>query len=206
MMKRPRLLDLGCCGGGGADGYARYFDVTGVDLRPQKHYPYPFILGDMLTIPLEGSNVIHASVPCQHDSPLGARHGRARYPVLLEPVRARLIASGIPWVIECVPQATFHHGVMLCGSMFGLGVRRHRWFECSHLLYPPGSCQHKRQGRVVQVCGHGGGDRTYHTLTEWHAAMGMSRKLPVYETAQAIPPAYTEWIARQMFAVVRQAA
>ena len=73
-MGRPRLLDLFCGAGGAAMGYHRAgFDVVGVDNRPQPRYPFEFHLGDAMTWPLDGYDVIHASPPCW-----ASRSGRGR--------------------------------------------------------------------------------------------------------------------------------
>jgi DNA (cytosine-5)-methyltransferase 1 len=212
-MTRPRLLDLFCGAGGAAVGYHRAgFDVTGVDIEPQPHYPFDFHQADALTFPLDGFDVVHASPPCQRWSTSTKRwNGRAGlHPDLIEPTRVLLRSLGVPYVIENVPGAPLITPVRLCGSSFGLGVRRHRLFETSFpLLVPP--CAHGTQppryrvyahGRwylspVAPVYGHGDGKAG----DAWGEAMqigGMTRA----ELAQAIPPAYTEHIGRQLLALL----
>ena len=69
MSERPRLLDLFCGAGGAGMGYHRAgFDVTGVDIKPQKNYPFAFVQGDALAYVREHGHeydAIHASPPCQ---------------------------------------------------------------------------------------------------------------------------------------------
>jgi DNA (cytosine-5)-methyltransferase 1 len=168
---RPKLLDL-CCGAGGcAVGYHRAgFDVVGVDLHPQPRYPYPFIQGDVVAVMqallqccgLEDSSgrvlllsdfaAIHASPPCQrytigrHIHQSGDRH-----PDLVGPCRELLERTGLPWVIENVMGAPLRDPAILCGTMFGLKVIRHRQFEASFLLLSPPHQSHPKATSPVRA-------------------------------------------------------
>jgi DNA (cytosine-5)-methyltransferase 1 len=199
---RPRLLDLFCGAGCAATGYHRAgFDIVGIDNRPQPHYPYEFHQADALEYPLDGFDAIHASPPCQAYSILG-NFALGDYPDLYNATRERLTATGRPWIIENVPGAPYRQGVTLCGSMFGLGVRRHRNFEASWLMLSPG-CTHRDQGPTLTVCGHPGGvealRRPAGTADQWRTAMGIDW-MTAREITQAIPPAYTEHIGAQLLA------
>jgi DNA (cytosine-5)-methyltransferase 1 len=197
-------------------GYARAgFEVVGVDINPQPSYPFEFHQGDALAFPIEGFDVIHASPPCQAHSTLRHRTGHG-YPDLIPQTRALLVASGLPYVIENVAGAPLVSPVMLCGSSFGLGVRRHRLFESSAaILGLP--CDHRTQPEPIDVSGNGGYQhkprekqtggrgRKPRGLAEAQAAMDMpwsSRR----GISQAIPPAYTEWIGRQLIASLEAVA
>lgn len=213
-MSKPRLLDLFCGAGGAAMGYARAgFEVVGVDINPQPHYPFEFHQGDAMTFPLDGFDAIHASPPCQRYSVATVFHpGRqAQHPDLVDPCRDRLQSAGVPWVIENVMGAPLRNPIMLCGTMFdGLRVYRHRNFEASPAIYwPPQHYQHPERpaevGRRVPdhgwmtVAGH------FSDVKAASRAMGidwMTRD----ELRQAIPPAYTEWIGKQLLAAIEVAA
>ncbi len=207
---KPRLLDLFCGAGGAAMGYHRAgFEVVGVDIKPQPTFPFEFIQADAMQYPLDGFNVIHASPPCQKFPRAGhlreAQGGHSTAPDLIEDIRGRLTRYMHLYVIENVEGAPLQ-GIRLCGSSFGLRVRRHRLFEAStRLLTLP--CQHKEQGRPVGVyhrlgdsIPHGG--RTATSLIEAREAMGIDW-MPWSELKEAVPPAYTEYIGRQLMDVLR---
>jgi DNA (cytosine-5)-methyltransferase 1 len=200
-MGRPRrVLDL-FCGAGGA-GYGYYLggcEVTGVDIEDQPGYPFDFVQADALTFPLEGFDLIHASPPCQQYSSASApyrKQGR-EYPDLIAPVRERLISSGIPWVIENVEGAPLERPVMLCGTMLGLQVYRHRLFECSFPVEQPAHPDHLWYADKQQWDANGGHIRPSMRLggnEDSRAAMGISWMTGA-ELQQAVPPAFTRYIA-----------
>jgi DNA (cytosine-5)-methyltransferase 1 len=200
---KPRLLDLFSGAGGSAMGYSRAgFEVVGVDINPQPHFPFEFHQADAMTYPLDGFDAIHASPPCRDHTRLGNMHPATNTGWLLAASRERLAEHSAAWIIENVPGAPMRADYRLCGCMFGLPrLRRERWFETSWRgfdLQPP----HYHLGRAVTVVGHPGGrssrDGCYMgTSAERVAAMGidwMSQK----ELSQAIPPAYTEYIGAQL--------
>lgn len=221
-MNPPRLLDLF---GGAGGGYRRAgFHVTGVDLHPQPRYAgNDFHQADALTYPLDRYDAIHASPPCQAYSTGRSRPKNPRtHPMLLPVVRARLAASGLPYVIENVTGARPHmiNPVMLCGAAFGLGatcadgtyrqLRRHRLFESNVLIMSPGCGCGSRE--KLGVYGNGGGwanrfsDRRkgyQGNKAERAAAMGIDWMVTA-ELAEAIPPAYTEHIAAYLHAAIQE--
>lgn len=208
-MNKPKLLDLFCGAGGCAKGYADAdFEVIGVDIAPQPHYPYEFHQADALTFPLDGFDVIHASPPCQAYTRARYIQGR-EHPELLDITRQRLQQSGLPWVIENVQSAPMSQFLMLCGTHFDLKVYRHRQFESSHFLFSPGPCSHPHELMDGYVCiyGHhvrgrqiGKRNNNYkmYPVAMGRAAMGIDWNMTQKELSQAIPPAYTRWIGKQL--------
>ncbi len=129
---KPRLLDLFCGAGGASAGYHRAgFEVVGVDIKPQPHYPFEFHQADALEFPLEGYDAYHASPPCQAYSVCTKQEQKKNYKKLIGSIRNRLIPTGKPFVIENVLGAKLdlRANILLCGTMFGLPIHRHRIFE-----------------------------------------------------------------------------
>ena len=216
-MDKPKCLDLFSKAGGTSMGYYRAgFDVTGVDIQPQKHYPFKFIQADALEY-LESHwqeyDFIAASPPCQAYSDLQKRTGLT-YPDLIAPLRDMMILTNKPYVIENVPEAPLINPVVLCGTMFHtLRVIRHRAFESNLFLWRmPHDKKHplvftkdKRKthyGKLnefdsfVQVTG--GGNCSVASAAD---AMGIDWMTKA-ELNQAIPPAYTEFIGRQIIELI----
>ena len=207
-----RLLDLFCGAGGCAVGYHRagFAEIVGVDLRPQPRYPFAFVQGDALEyLATHGHefDAVHASPPCQRYS-IG-RHIHAsgeRHPDLVAPTRAALERTGRSWVIENVMGAPVE-GVMLCGLMFGLRVLRHRIFETSFPCVAPPHPKHPR-GNLTNACqGYSTGANGFVCVAGHNfvreagaKAMGIDWMKTRYELAQAIPPAYTEFVGRRLLA------
>jgi DNA (cytosine-5)-methyltransferase 1 len=222
-----RMLDLFCGAGGSAVGYHRAFtaagldvDITGVDVAPQPHYPFAMRVADAMTFPLRGYDFIHASPPCQEHT-TGSAPAKAKGKVyetgwMLGAMRQRLYRLSVPWILENVNNAPMRHPVMLCGSMFGLRVIRHRLFDSSHLLYPPSGCHHTKDmvgvyGNHVYAIGtysdkwkprkSGRRRPAEYPLSVANAAMGIDW-MNWTEIRQAIPPAYTEWLGAQIAQVL----
>jgi DNA (cytosine-5)-methyltransferase 1 len=206
-----KLLDLYCGVGGASVGYARAgFEVTGIDLKHGKRYPYTYIRADVLEVIkdidyLRQFDVIHASPPCQTHSitqHLRNAQGKSTSKIDLIPqTRQALIQSGVNYIIENVPGSPLLDPVQLCGSSFGLKVRRHRLFE-SNMPIKGSICNHKLQGRPVGVYGSLNdeipkGGKTATTIDEARKAMDMDWAIWT-ELVEAIPPAFTQYLGEQI--------
>lgn len=159
--------------------------------------------------------------PCHLYSTVGKQSAKKLgtiYPDLVDPTRDRLENFGVPWVIENVMGAPLRSPVILCGSWFGLDIKRHRQFETggfSLMLVPP--CSHqwqtprfrsldkRRAGKLASVVGVHGHENYAGENELRQKAMDIDWMSP-YELTQAIPPAYTEWIGHQLLAAVEAAA
>jgi len=193
-------------------GYAKAgYEVVGMDIKHGKRYPFEYIRRDVMTLrpeDLEGFDLIHASPPCQTYSVtkhLRVAQGKSTSKQdLLAQVRSLLVVSEIPYVIENVKGAPLIDPVQLCGSAFGLKVRRHRLFESSMELRGT-DCHHKEQGKPVGIYGSmrdeiPGGGHTAKTMDEAREAMGIDWMI-WGELVEAIPPAYTHYIGQQIMSI-----
>ena len=191
-------------------GYHRagFTEIVGVDIVKQPRYPFSFVLGEALEyVAAHGRefDAIHASPPCQQWTPLRARQGWREYPDCLPETRAALIKSKKLYVIENVPGAPIGRSATLCGAMFGLRTYRHRLFEASfHIWKPPIHPRHfhhtaTRNRRAAFA--HGMFISVTGDVGSWvgPAVMGIDW-MTGNELSQAIPPAYTEFIGRQLLA------
>ena len=184
------------------------FDVIGVDIEPQPHYPFEFRQADALKFPLDGFDFIWASPPCQAYT-LCQRIRDRKHPDLVAPIRERLELSGAPWCIENVVGAPLIDPIELCGAMFALRTYRHRLFECSFPVQAPPHPEHaapiRKMGRPVQdgefihVVGNFSGAQLARD------AMGITNKMPRDKLREAIPPAYAEYIGKAAIAHIRAA-
>ncbi len=228
-MSKPRALDLFCGAGGATKGLQRAgFHVTGVDIKLQPRYCGDvFHQADALDFKfcsfiggcLDGApeicdrcgehchngshefDFVWASPPCEFGSQCTPMEYRARHQNLIDPIRRKLLKSGLPFCIENVPSNAkwLKMPLMLCGSQFGLRVRRHRFFELSfavnELLQP---CDHS----VAPVLITGTHRRTYEPRYEYSAEdCRLAADLPWMRRTdmdKAIPPAYSEFIGRQV--------
>ena len=222
-MTAPRLLDLFAGAGGAGMGYSRAgFDVVGVDIELHADYPFPMIVGDAMEYVTDGEflalfDVVHASPPCPRYSVATPAEARENHPDLVGPVRDALRAWGSTYVIENVPGAPLDHPVMLCGSAFGLRVRRHRLFESNAFLMSPG-CVHGAQRNVVGVYGDhadrvpvlrpDGTSRGVKatSVADAQDALGIDWMSRWEDLADAIPPAMTEHIGGQLIDGLERAA
>jgi DNA (cytosine-5)-methyltransferase 1 len=216
-VKRPLALDLFCCAGGVSMGLHRAgFDVIGVDIVPRKRYPFRFVQADALRPPfdLRQFDFIWASPPCQAHTSLKTMHNAKEHADLIPQTREMLEASGVLYVIENVPGAPLRSPIMLCGTMFGLGIpeaelRRHRNFETGPQYWsiPHEPCRHRKRtigvyggGHGVSLHRHAKGQPCF-TADQERAAMGMDW-VSVDDLSQAIPPAYAECIGRAAIQII----
>lgn len=206
-----KLLDLFSGPGGAAWGYSKagFTNITGVDNEQILKYPFKFLYKDVFRLDTDffkDFDFIHASPPCQAYSSgtISARKNGKEYADLVEATRDLLIQSGKPYIIENVPNAPLIDPTVLCGTQFNLKVFRHRLFESNIPIHGKGKCSHKGlkvkyrlddDGNMFGVAGH-----QYGTKEQWNQAMGgelsfiSSKRL----MAQIVPPAYTEFLGKQV--------
>jgi DNA (cytosine-5)-methyltransferase 1 len=230
------LLDLFCCAGGAAMGYSLAgFDIVGVDIELQPNYPFPYCKMDALLAldlligkrriwdiydnywTLAMFSAIHASPPCQDYSVTKTLLKGKQYPRLITDTRERLVAAGKPYIIENVigskipkqPTLDGINGVMLCGTSFGLNIKRHRLFETSFPV-PTLPCNHTL--KIIDIYGDKTRLRKNRELfpesigadieVYWKNHIGVDWMKNREEWREAIPPVYTKYIGKYGMEVV----
>jgi DNA (cytosine-5)-methyltransferase 1 len=212
---KPLMYDLYCKAGGATKGYQRAgFRVIGIDKEPQPRYCgdgfYQMDALEFLRRYLAGeyerAAAFAASPPCQGYT-LATRVWRARgyaYPDLVAETRELLIQTGLHYVIENVKQAPLRNPTMLNGAFAGGHVLRDRYYEASFTMpfvllrtQPPPVKMGRpvKAGEVIQPVGHFSG---VDYAREQMGCPWMTQG----ELAEAVPPAHTEFIGRQLMAVL----
>ena len=97
--------------------------------------------------------------------------------------------------------------------MFGLRVLRHRLFQSSMILFCPPHRKHPKGNLTNSKSGYSTDAYPFitcagHNFIREHGmkAMGIDWEMTRSEVAQAIPPAYTEYIGKQLIRVCQKAA
>lgn len=256
MTSPHRHYDLCCCAGLGSDGWAAVLGaraIRGYDIDPQPHYPYDFHQADVMPLladpgsELNEATSLSVSFPCQFFTTAAhlrtTQGGVSRYTDLLTPGLALLREHWAhkPWVVENVednqgkvraimePRAG-EHLIVLCGSMFGLEVQRHRLFLANYPLRQPpavpGPGKHRAQGcdhstfpidpnsgrprpwGVYHVKGDNipSGGRTARDEEHGRHVMGSRRLLPWDKLKEGFHPAFTSWVAADLIAHLTRTA
>lgn len=186
------------------------FEIKGVDIHPQPRYPFSFIQTDAISYLEElissgeiyEYDVITGSPPCQAFTKAQTIRGN-NHVDLIAPFRRLVNLSKLPYVIENVPGSPLVDPVLLCGASFGLHTYRHRLFESNVLLevpqHPPHLVTPQKMGRPLQD-----GD-FYHAVGNFQSVAYVRKDMDVHWMTregirESIPPCYTEYLGRQIYA------
>lgn len=202
------VLDTFCKAGGSSKGWVDAgYEVVGVDIEPQPHYPYEFHLGDAIEFIYKyGSEffIVYGGPPCQRYSSITRTAGTSsNHPDLIAPTRKAMQSTGRPYIIENVPGAPLINPIMLCGTMFGILEIRHRYFECNPAInVSPPPCNHHRpvvkHGRPPDRTKHFHGITGHFSDVEWAREIRGTPWMNQEELAEAIPPHYTKWLGKHI--------
>uniref|UniRef100_A0A6M3LFT1 Putative methyltransferase n=1 Tax=viral metagenome TaxID=1070528 RepID=A0A6M3LFT1_9ZZZZ len=183
--------------------YLAGFRVVGIDIHPQPRYPFEFHQADAMTYPLAGFDVIHASPPCQRYSSMQHIHkNKHKHPDLIDKTRKRLTNNSKPFIIENVVGAPLRPDLLLCGTMFNLRIAKHRIFESNVSIFnllPP--CNH-----IDLYDPYHGGEMARGEREKLSKVIGIDWFTTRPEVREAIPPAYTEFIGKQIIKAIKTSA
>ncbi len=186
-------------------GYYRAgFDVVGVDIVPRPSYPFTFVQADAFKYydaHRDEFDAVHASPPCQRWSDAGTTRSIGEgHPDYLSPMRERLTAHHLPWVLENIIGAPMPESFVLCGSTFGLPIIRHRRFEWSEgfALIPNACPTTDIRGRAVHPGTYPYAQGSWEQAWRDHVIPVVWPWMTIREAGLAIPPAYTQWIGEQL--------
>lgn len=228
MKRKYKILDLFCKAGGAAEGYHRAgFEVMGVDIVPQPNYPFEFVCMDAIeylrTHDLSEFDAIHASPPCQaHTKAQALSKGRNNgkygfHEDFIPQTREILLKIGKPFIIENVDGAPLENPIALYGSQFkNLYTQRKRLFESNIELKTPSTPMVQKktptagngfgEDGFIAICGSGGvrGMNSRQIPLYWGFALGGIDWMTRAELAEAIPPAYTEFLGKQLIDYIKE--
>lgn len=174
------------------------YNVYGFDYEKQSKNPaHEFVKLDLRKkLPLKyrkmNPDLVWASPPCQFATAIRfQRSGDNLIP------RARELVNlfDSPYIIENVPGGKDHlkNPIMLCGSIFDLDIRKHRYFETSFNVDQP-NCKHKPNESFKFSIG---GKES--PVTEYRKAHGFSKDsdLTTKELRECIPKPYVKYLILQ---------
>lgn len=197
-----KVLDLFCGDGGSAWGIKQAWpdaEIRGVDKVQCNYYPFEFWQANAIDFPLDGYDFIWCSPPCQPYSKIKPLISVDKHVALIDVMRKRLRAVRVNYCIESVSPKPLRDAVMLCGAGFGLGTYRHRYFETNFHVDEPEHARHTQRnqglgdplqpGEMMTIVGHFSGAEAA------RKAMGIEHFMPKKSLSQAIPPAYSRFIA-----------
>lgn len=198
-----RVLDLFCGAGGASVGLHRAgFEIYGgIDIIEQPNYPFDFYHLDALKSQIPANiDFIWASPPCQAFTSYKRRPNHVfQKPDLIPIIRDILKNWGGYYCIENVPKSPLQNPIQLCGSSFGLDIRRHRLFECNFQIIPP-KCNHSWQQPRFPPATNRKNLRSTVEIGVWRIPLKIQQKamgidwMNLAELSQAVPPAYAKFI------------
>ncbi len=111
-----------------------------------------------------------------------------------------MIGTDRPYVIENIPDNKTHlvNPFILCGTMYGLYLHRHRYFETNpELFFLTHSCIKIKEPVLVTGCSRRKNGRRGYRASEIAEAMKINW-MTKNEMDDAIPLAYTEYIGKYL--------